>query len=72
MITNTITLSNNQDVATNVNFNGGTPIPNGLPCPKCKCEMYDTHPLITLTTYPAQKNVHCSKCGYTGYRTLPL
>ena len=49
---------------------GGTPVLNGLKCPKCKKELFDTNPNITLTSDPAQKNVHCSnkKCDYVGYR----
>ncbi len=41
---------------------------NGIACPKCGEELYDTNPMITLTSYPAQKNVNCSKCDYIGYR----
>ena len=44
------------------------PILNGIACPKCGKEMYDSNPMVTLTTMPAQKNVHCSKCDYVGYR----
>ena len=41
---------------------------NGIACPKCGAELYDSNPMITLTSMPAQKNVHCSKCDYVGYR----
>lgn len=43
---------------------------NGIACPKCGEELYDTNPMITLTSIPAQKNVHCSntECNYVGYR----
>jgi len=30
--------------------------------------MDDSSPMIVLTSIPAQKNVHCSKCDYVGYR----
>ena len=45
-----------------------SPVLNGIACPKCGAEMYDTNPMITLTSMPAQKNVHCGKCDYVGYR----
>lgn len=41
---------------------------NGIACPECGEELYDSAPMITLTSFPAQKNVHCSKCDYVGYR----
>ena len=44
------------------------PILNGIACPKCSEELYDSTPTITLTSMPAQKNVHCSKCDHVGYR----
>ena len=49
-------------------MNGNSPVLNGVACPKCGEEMYDSSPLIMLTSMPAQKNVHCSKCDYVGYR----
>lgn len=47
-----------------------SPVLNGIACPKCGEELYDSNPMITLTSNPAQKNVHCSstKCGHVGYR----
>jgi DNA-directed RNA polymerase subunit RPC12/RpoP len=44
------------------------PKSNGIACPKCGNELMDTNPMMTLTSHPAQKNVHCPKCEYTGYR----
>lgn len=41
---------------------------NGIACPKCGAELYDSNPMMILTSMPAQKNVHCSKCDYKGYR----
>lgn len=41
---------------------------NGIACPACGAELYDSNPMITLTSMPLQKNVHCSKCDYIGYR----
>jgi len=40
---------------------------NGIACPKCGAELYDSDPMATLTSNPPQKNVHC-ECGYVGYR----
>jgi hypothetical protein len=41
---------------------------NGIACPKCGEELYDSSPNCILTSMPAQKNVHCSKCDHVGYR----
>ena len=46
------------------------PKPNGIECPICKSELLDSNPSITLTSYPAKKNVHCASCGYAGYRYI--
>lgn len=47
------------------------PGPNGIACPVCNTELWDTNPTVTLTSNPAQKNIHCPSlaCGYRGYRT---
>jgi ribosomal protein S27AE len=50
-------------------LNGNSPILNGIACPKCGEELYDSKPMVTLTSFPPKKNVHCSKCDYVGYRT---
>lgn len=52
---------------TQVNMFSNEPKLNGIDCPECGCELMDSNPLITLTSYPAKKNVHCD-CGYKGYR----
>ena len=44
------------------------PMPNGIACPKCGHELYDSTPMVVLTSNPSQYNVHCPVCGYTGYR----
>jgi len=46
------------------------PHANGIACPKCGRELWDTNPMVTLTSMPAQKDVHCvaAGCGYRGYR----
>ena len=45
-----------------------SPVLNGIACPKCGEEMFDSISMTTLTSMPAQKNVNCSKCDYFGYR----
>jgi hypothetical protein len=49
-------------------LNSNEPQLNGIACPKCGEELYDSNPMMTLSSMPPQKNVHCSKCGYNGYR----
>ena len=41
---------------------------NGVACPMCGKELWDSDPKMMLTTNPPQKNVHCPACGYRGYR----
>jgi len=48
--------------------NSYKPHPNGLECPECGAELWDSNPMVTLTSSPPQKNVHCEKCDYIGYR----
>jgi hypothetical protein len=41
---------------------------NGIACPECKDELWDTEPDCTIETSPAQKKVNCRGCGYKGFR----
>jgi len=41
---------------------------NGIACPDCGEELYDSDPMLTLTSFPAKKNIHCDNCHYLGYR----
>jgi len=43
---------------------------NGIACPYCGEELYDSNPMMVLTSNPPQKNTHCSNndCEYVGYR----
>ena len=59
---------NEQAINNSQMINDNTPILNGIACPKCGEELYDSDPLVTLMTYPSQKNVCCSKCDFIGYR----
>ena len=45
-----------------------TPQPNGIQCPKCGAELFDSNPSLMLASNPPQKNVHCDECDYTGLR----
>jgi len=44
------------------------PHPNGIACPSCGTELWDSNPMMTLTSNPPQKNIHCPACGYHGFR----
>jgi hypothetical protein len=44
------------------------PKKNGIACPACAEELFDSKPMETLLSFPAQKNVHCEKCNYIGLR----
>lgn len=48
--------------------NWNAPRRNGLACPKCKEELWDSEPDITIETQPPQKKVMCKGCGYVGHR----
>jgi predicted RNA-binding Zn-ribbon protein involved in translation (DUF1610 family) len=49
-------------------LNSNEPQLNGISCPKCGEELYDTNPMITLPSMPPQKNINCDNCGFVGYR----
>jgi DNA-directed RNA polymerase subunit RPC12/RpoP len=44
------------------------PHANGIACPNCGAELYDSQPYLTLTSDPPQKNIHCPNCHYAGHR----
>lgn len=44
------------------------PALNGISCPQCSSELYDSAPWMMLASNPPQKNIHCGECGFTGYR----
>ena len=41
---------------------------NGIACPNCGDELLDINPMMTLTSNPPQKEIHCPSCHYHGYR----
>ena len=63
-------LDEHNTTAWNSSLYGNTPVPNGIACPNCGEELMDSNPMITLTSYPAQKNTHCPSCDYTGSRIV--
>lgn len=36
--------------------------PNGIAC-ECGVELWDTSPMVTMTSDPPQKAVHCPECA---------
>jgi len=45
-----------------------SPVLNNIACPQCGKELYDSRPLMILTSLPAQKEIHCESCNWTGFR----
>lgn len=45
---------------------------NGIECPECGKEMYDTSPDSTLLKSPPQKGIACEACGYSGFRDAEI
>lgn len=41
---------------------------NGLECPNCEAELYDSEPGIVLTSNPPQHRVACRECDFKGTR----
>ena len=44
-------------------------VPNGIECPRCKSEMFDTDGR-NVGSGPPQTRIHCKKCGYQGTRVI--
>jgi DNA-directed RNA polymerase subunit RPC12/RpoP len=42
---------------------------NGIACPTCGNEMYDSGSYMQLTDPPMQ-HIHCLRCGYRGARVV--
>jgi len=59
---------NSQASSMHWSMNDNNPRLNGIACPECGEELFDSNPMMTLTSMPPKKNVHCSKCDYVGYR----
>ena len=59
---------NSTNMQSHFSLNDNKPIKNGIECPDCGEELYDSNPMVTLTSMPPKKNISCKNCGYTGYR----
>lgn len=46
----------------------GNPQLNGIACPNCGKELWDSDPGIQFPTYPPQTAVYCRACEYCGMR----
>lgn len=44
------------------------PHPNGIACPECGEELWDSDPRFVLASSPPKLCVNCKKCDYIGYR----
>jgi len=42
--------------------------PNGIECPHCRKELFDSSPAAILGSSPPKKDIHCMGCGYIGQR----
>ena len=51
---------------------GGIARLNGIACPKCGEELYDSNPHSVLLSYPPKTSIIClnHNCNYEGYRIL--
>jgi len=49
-----------------------SPRKNGIACPKCGEELWDSNPSIQMRSHPARTHIHCIKkdCNYKGSRTV--
>lgn len=62
------TLEESNSEHLKVYWNRSLPQLNGIACPDCGEELYDSKPMEVLMSYPSKKSINCSKCGYAGYR----
>jgi hypothetical protein len=59
-----ISLEEHNRIATQINETGG----NGIACPTCGNELFDSPNNIVLTSYPPQYLTFCRSCNYKGTR----
>jgi hypothetical protein len=62
------TLNEDNNASFKLNEHSQDPKRNGIECDTCSSELWDSSPNVVLTSYPAQKAVHCTGCGFKGYR----
>ena len=41
---------------------------NGIACPNCGAELFDTNAFQPLLSWPPQYRIHCESCDYQGTR----
>lgn len=70
MALKTLTDHNRERYDAYVLMTSSFPMKNGIACPQCGDELWDSDPLSTLTVSPPQKRTHCGGCSYTGTRLV--
>jgi len=43
-------------------------VKNGIACPNCGAELFDTNTFQQLASWPPQLRIHCESCDYQGTR----
>lgn len=43
-------------------------VKNGIACPECGAELFDTNQFRQLASWPPQYRIHCENCDYMGTR----
>lgn len=43
-------------------------VKNGIACPNCGAELFDSNIFVKLSSYPPQYHIHCENCDYQGTR----
>lgn len=43
-------------------------VKNGIACPNCGAELFDSNVFVKLSTHPPQYRIHCESCDYQGMR----
>lgn len=59
-----ISLEEHNKIKTQINETGG----NGIACPNCGSELFDSPGAIILAVYPGQYPTFCRNCNYKGTR----
>lgn len=42
--------------------------PNGIACPECGSQLWDSNPSVLVLTKPPRVHIHCPACGFSGSR----
>lgn len=63
-----VSLEQHEALATSTTLNALASKPNGIACPTCGAELFDTFPWRTLSTNPPRTNIHCDGCSFIGTR----